>query len=195
MQKFLGVKISDIEKDITEKLSHESLIGIPVRTDLTLRDARRLFRREFIQKTLQTNYANVSEVADLLGVNRRSIHRDIKSLKLNMRKLKERMYKRNYFQKEVVDSIIKRTLDTYRSVIVPGKLDKLYRYVPELSRDIVRFLPSKSLTLREAMREFEQTYFAKLLEETSDNFKDMAKRANVRYETLLRKLKSLGLKR
>ncbi|MBI4152982.1 hypothetical protein HY497_00530, partial [Candidatus Woesearchaeota archaeon] len=141
MQKFLGITINELEKDITEKIGQEHLVGMVVRVDLSFEAAKKLFKKEFLERAIQTHYGNVSEVADIVGLDRRSIHRDIKSLKLDMRKLREKFYKSGYFEKEAVDGMIRGTLDQYKGIIRAEKLEKMYGHVRELSENIVDVLP------------------------------------------------------
>ena len=55
-------------------------------------------------------------------------------------------------------------------------------------------IPIQEMSLKKAEYEFELAYFKKLLSEHDGNLSHMAKKIELRYETLLRKLKSLGLK-
>jgi DNA-binding NtrC family response regulator len=194
MQKFLGITINELERDITEKLEQQQLIGFTIRTDLPFKQAKKLFKKEFLERTIQTHYGNVSEVADIIGLDRRSIHRDIKSLNVNITKLREKLYKKGYFEKEVVDNIIRNTLDNYREIIKPDRLGPMYGHIPELSEGIVKVLPVTDMTWKEAEEEFERIYLKAALENNSGNLTKTAKKIKVRYETLLRKMKKLGLK-
>ena len=195
MQKYLGITIAELEKDITEKIEQTGkLVGITVRIDLPFKEAKKLFKKEFLARAIQTHYGNVSEVADKVGLDRRSVHRDVKSLKLDMRKLREKLYKPGYFEREAVDSMIRRTLDTYRAFIRPEKLEQLYVHVPELSDHIVPVWPHV-MRWKEAEREFELVYLRNALEEHRWGLLLTARAIKLRYETLLRKMKKLGLVR
>ncbi|MFC1801545.1 helix-turn-helix domain-containing protein [Nanoarchaeota archaeon] len=193
MQKFLGIKVDELEKDITDKIERK-LIGYIIHTELSFKLAKNLFKKEFIKRLIQTHQGNVSEVAKLIGLDRRSIHRDIKKLDIDIRKLREKMYRVGYFKKEAMDSAIRKTLDTYKSILHPGKLKKFYEEVPLISENIVRFLPKKILSWKEAEEEFEKLYLSKVLEENKWNLSQTAKKIDLRYETLIRKIKKLKLK-
>lgn len=193
MQKFLGVKIEELEKDITDKIE-KKLIGYNIHTELPFKLAKNLFKREFLQRVIQTHQGNVSEAAKMLGMDRRSIHREIKKLDINVKKLRQNMYKVGYFKKEAMDTALRKTLDQYRDILHPEKLKKFYEEVPSISENIVKFLPKKPMTWKQAEEEFERLYLQQVLQENNWNLSKTAKQINLRYETLLRKIKKLGLK-
>lgn len=195
MQQHLGMTISELEKDITLKLEQQRLIGFTIRTDLPFAESKHLFKKEFLERTIQTHYGNISEVADIVGLDRRSIHRDIKSLKVDIRKVREKLYKHGYFEKEAVDGLIRNTLEHYRSFIHPDRLGSMYSYVPELSESIVKVLSVGEMKWKEAEMEFERAYLAAALKESGWSLRAAAKKIKIRYETLLRKMKKLGLRR
>src|SRR3989344_332561 len=192
MQKFLGITIRELEKDITEKIEHTKLIGITVRTDLPFKDAKKLFKKEFLERTIQTHYGNISEVADVVGLDRRSVHRDLKSLHVDIKKLREKMYKPRYFEKEAVDQLLPRSLDQYKSVIRSEKLGQMVDYVPELSEQIVNILPNTTVRWKDAEREFERIYLKAAIGRYK-NLSETARAIELRYETLLSKMKKLGM--
>lgn len=194
MQKFLGVKIDELEKDITDKIE-KKLIGYTIHTELTFKMAKNLFKREFLQKTIQTHQGNVSEAAKLLGLDRRSIHREIIKLNINVKKLRQTMYHLGYFKKEAMDAVLRKTLDSYKSILHPLKLKKFYEEIPLISENIVKFLPKKVMSWKEAEEEFEKLYLGKVLEENNWNLSQTAKKIDLRYETLIRKIKKLSLKK
>jgi DNA-binding NtrC family response regulator len=193
MQRFFGITIKKLEDDITEKLGQNLLIGLVVRIDLPFKEAKRYFKKEFLERSIQTHYGNISEVADVVGLDRRSIHRDLKSLNVDMKKLRERLYKPGYFKQEAVDTMIRKTLNHYKSLIRPEKLELLYNYVPELSQQIVRVLP-RDMKWKKAEQEFEKAYIKAILEMHHGSMTQTARRMGIRYETLLRKIKKLNLR-
>ena len=192
MQKFLGVTIREVERDITEKIGGERLIGLAVRADLPFKEAKRLFKKEFLERTLKTHYGNVSEVADILGLDRRSIHRDLKTLGVDMKKVREKVYKAGYFEKEAVDNVIRKVLEQYKQSIRPERLEKMYEYVPELSESIVHLLPLQT-SWKEAEHEFEKRYLKAVLARYT-TVSGTARAIGLRYETLLRKMKKFGMR-
>jgi len=194
MQRFLGIKVDELERDITDKIERK-LIGYTIHTELPFKLAKNLFKREFIQKIIQTHQGNVSEVAKLIGLDRRSIHREIKKLNIDVKKLRQTMYRIGYFKKEAMDLAIRKTLDSYKSILHPQKLKKFYEEVPLISENIVKFLPKKILTWKEAEEEFEKLYLKKILDENNWDLSKTAKQVDLRYETLIRKIKKLQLKK
>lgn len=103
------------------------------------------------------------------------------------------MIKTKYYQKEAVDAILKDTLDNYRQIIVPERLKKMYKNVDKLSSEIVEELPPVEMSWEEAEREFEKRYLEKALKENKGNISLTAKKIGLRYETLHRKLKKIGM--
>ncbi len=195
MQKYLGITINELEKDITEKIEQEKLIGFAIRVDLPFKEAKKLFKKEFLEKAIQTHYGNISEVADIVGLDRRSIHRDVKGLKVDVKKVREKLFKHGYFEREAVDGIIRRTLESYRDFVKAERLEKMYEHVVELSESIVRVLPTLNMGWKEAEKEFERAYLQRALENNGWNISLTARKIKLRYETLLRKMKRLGLQR
>lgn len=194
MQKFLGITINELEHDITSKLEQERLIGFSIRSDLSFKEAKKIFKKEFLERNIQTHYGNISEVADLVGLDRRSIHRDIKTLKVDVRKLREKFYKELYFEKEIVDTMIRKTLEGFKQVIRPEKLEQMYDHVPQLSENIVKVLPLH-MSWKDAEKEFEKTYLERTLADNRGSILATARKIKLRYETLLRKLKKLEIRR
>lgn len=193
MQKFLGVTINEMTGEITDRLD-APLWTFKIDTSIKFKIAKKLFKKDFITRLLKTHYGNVTDVAKILGLNRRSIHRQIKDLGVDIDACRKNLMSSNYFRKEVVDKMLRDTLDHYKSVIQPSALGKMYEGVGELSSDIVKELPTNEMTMKEAEHEFERRYLQVALEENNGNMTHTAKKIGLRYETLLRKLKDLGMK-
>ncbi len=194
MQKFLGVTINEIGKDITDKIEKNPLLRFNVNTALKFKTAKKIFKKDFITKVIQTSYGNISEVAKKLGVDRRSIHRAVKELRIDVKKCREIMLKPSYYRKEAVDNILRDTLSQYKSILRPSKLQQVYKNVPHLSKDIAETLPPILMTLKEAEQEFEKQYLSKALKEAKGSITKTAKKIGLRYETIIRKMKKLGMK-
>ena len=94
----------------------------------------------------------------------------------------------------VIGTRVKDALDEYKDVIKEEALQKAYEKVPKFSKEIINEIPTKKLTLKEAEEEFERRYLMKALEENNHNITTTAKKIKIRYETLIRKLKSLGIR-
>ena len=194
MHKFLGVTVSEIFDDISDKIEKNPLITYEINTALSFKAAKKLFKREFLKRLLQSHLGNVSLVATITGLDRRSIHRSIKELGIDIKKIRKEMISSKYYQKEVVGSIVRSTLDDYKMIIQPSRLEKMYKHVGELSKDIVKQLPAAEMEWDEAEKEFEKRYLEKALKENKGNISKTAKKIGLRYETLHRKLKKIGLK-
>jgi len=195
MHKLIGVTIKEVSSDISDKIEKNPLISYQINTDFKFKDAKNLFKREFLKRILQSNYGNISAAAKMLGIDRRSIHRDVKELNIDVKKVRKEMIKAKYYQKEAVDSILRNTLDSYKKIIVPGRLEMMYKNVNKLSSEIVEELPPVEMTWEEAEIEFEKQYMEKALKENNWNVSQTAKKIGIRYETLHRKIKKLGIVR
>ena len=194
MHKILGVTISEFGKDISDKIEKNPLIAYDIDTRLGFKAAKKLFKKQFLTRMLQTNFGNISAVAKVTGLDRRSVHRSIKELGVGIKKIRREMIKADYYRKEAVGGILKDTLENYKTIIRPGKLGDMYENVDKLSSDIVKELPAIEMTWNDAERMFEIQYFEKALKENKGNLSKTARKIGLRYETLHRKLKKLGLK-
>ncbi len=193
MQRFIGVTIGELAKDLSAKLTKSPLIDFIIDTSVPFKQAKRTFKQDYLRKLLQINYGNVSEVARISGLDRRSIHRIIKEARIDVQEIRHEMAKAYEIRQAAIGTIIEDVLGHYREILHPTKFDAMYRAVPELSRDILENLPDDPLTLKQAEREFEEEYMRKLLKEYGRHVSDAARHAGVRYETLHRKAKKLRL--
>jgi DNA-binding NtrC family response regulator len=194
MQKFLGASIAKIGEDISDRIESNPLINFEIDTALSFKAAKKFFKKQFITRMIRNHYGNISEVARISDVDRRSVHRAVLDLNIDVEKVRKEMIRPDYYKKEAVDGILRKTFDSYKEVIHPHKLELMYAQVPSLSENIVRELPERELTWKEAEREFEKQYLKKALEEDGKNISKVARKIGLRYETLYRKIKSLGLK-
>lgn len=190
MEKHWGITIPKLETDITDKLKNPQL-NIYIPTNLTFPEAKKVFKAEFIKRELNLNKGNISQLAKRLGVNRRSLHRAIKELSIEVEKASHKS--KEEYQQDVVDKTIRTTLDHYKQIIHPQQMEKMYQEVSVLSRNIAKFLPLEELTWRGAEKEFEKQFFEQVLRENDFNITKTAKKANIRIETLYRKIKKLGI--
>ena len=190
MEKNLGITIPKIEDDITDKLKHPHLdVYIPFH--LHFKDAKKEFKKEFIKQELRAHLGNISELAKVLDLDRRSIHRAIKNLKIDIEKVRVHM---KHNEDHIIDKTIRSTLAEYKEIIHPQKLERMYEDVPILSRNIAKFLPHQDFTWKEAEKEFEKQFLEKALKDSNGNISKAAVKVDIRVETLHRKIKKLGLK-
>ncbi|MBR9691675.1 hypothetical protein GOV06_02720 [Candidatus Woesearchaeota archaeon] len=194
MHKILGVTISEFGKDITDSIEKNPLIAYDIDIRLGFKAAKKLFKKQFLTRMLQTNFGNISAVAKVTELDRRSVHRAVKELGIGIKGIRRDMIKADYYRREAVGEILKGTLDSYKTVIRPGKLENMYENVDKISFDIVKELPAIEMSWDAAEKMFEIQYFEKALKENKGNVSRTARRIGLRYETLHRKLKKLGLK-
>jgi transcriptional regulator of acetoin/glycerol metabolism len=194
MHKILGVTISEFGKDISDKIEKNPLIAYDIDTDLEFKSAKKFFKKQFLTRMLQTHFGNISAVAKVTGMDRRSVHGAVKELGIKIKGIRRDMLKADYYRRVAVGGILKNTLDSYKTVIRPGKLENMYENVEKISSDIVKELPEIDMSWDSAERMFEKAYFQKALKENKGNVSKTARKIGLRYETLHRKLKKLGLK-
>ena len=195
LHRYLGVTINELNRELSDRIEANPLISFDINTTLSFKAAKKLFKKQFLQSLIRNHYGNISEVAKIARIDRRSIHRAVNELKIDVAKVRKEMLRPDYYRKEALDVIFRQTLDTYRGVIHPEKLENIYRHVPSLTKDIAKELPLAEMTLKEAEAEFERQYIRKALEENSWNISDTARKIGLRFETLHRKIKKLGIKK
>jgi len=193
MEKSWGVTIPKLETDITSKLKESSLnIYIPLGKDFS--ESKKQFKKEFLKQELRLHLGNISQLAKVLDMDRRSIHRAIKDFHIDMDDVRQHEETPEQFQEEVVDKKIRTSLEQYTGLIQAEKMQDFYKELPRLSRNIAKFLPKPEMTWKEAEEEFERQFLKRSLEEQSNNITKTAKKINIRVETLHRKIKKLHLK-
>lgn len=194
MHKFLGVSIDELNRDITEKLGRSPFLEIEIDTSIPFKEAKKRFKAAFLRKILRISYGNISEAAKKIGVNRRSIHRLVKEARIDVDRIREELVRPYEVKQKALNIVIEDVLDHYKKVIHPTKLEKMYKNVSEISKDIMEELPEYDYNLKDAEDEFEREYIKKALSENKHNITKTAKKIGLRYETLLRKMKELGIK-
>ncbi len=192
MERNWGIKIPQVESDITDQLTKAPLsIYIPPQT--TFQKAKRAFKKEFFKRELQLHVGNISQLAKMLGLDRRSLHRAIKELDINMDEI--RREESSKYKEVMIDQTIRDTLEQYKQIIQPQKMDLIYQDLSSLSRNIAKFLPSPDLTWKDAELEFEKQFLGQALKDNEGNVGKAAAEIKLRAETLHRKVKKLGLKK
>jgi DNA-binding NtrC family response regulator len=192
MQKYLGVKVSNIESDITDQLKNSTLLDISIDTKLPYKQAKKAFKRAYLMRLLQMHLGNISIAATVAGLDRRSIHRLVLSLKVPTLKFREDA-EPLYVRQAAVQGIIQGVLGQYKSALNPIKYKAFSAKTEAISEDIVKELPETHLTLKEAEHSFEKAYLSQLLKECS-TIAEAAKITKLRYEVLHRKLRNLGIR-
>lgn len=193
MEKNWGLTIPKLESDLTDRLKNPYLYMYIPHAD-SFDSAKRKFKKEFLRWELQLHLGNVSQLSKMLGLDRRSIHRAIKELDIDMDEIRREDDTEQKYKENLVDQTIRSTLEQYKAIIHPQKMELLYQELPSLSRNIAKFLPSPELTWKEAEEEFERQFLCHALKENAGNIAQAAKRVKLRVETLHRKVKKLGLR-
>jgi DNA-binding NtrC family response regulator len=193
-EKVIGTDINELNLDISDKLEKNPLLSFAVSTSLNFKSAKKVFRKQYLTRLLQLFYGNISKVGQVSGLDRRTIHRYIEELSIDVEKIREEMIRNQEYKKEAVSSVLKDTISEYESMIDSTKIKKVYDQVPELSEGIAKELPITTMSWKEAEQEFEKDYLIKALNDNSWDEKKTAKKIKVSYETIHRKIKQLGLK-
>lgn len=191
--KALGITVDKLTEDITTKLTKSPLLEFPINPSIKFKQAKKFCKKAYIEKMLELHLGNISEVAREAGTDRRSIHRLIRQLHININKIKGELLRPYDMKISLLSHAIEDVLDRYKTVFHPEKLEKMYRDVNMLSENLIKELPEKKLTLKEAEEEFERTYITKALEQNNHNITQTAKKIGLRYETLQRKMKALSI--
>lgn len=194
MEKHLGITIPKIEADITDKLK-QPLLNIYIPFNLPFTKAKKLFKKEFFKKELQSHRGNISQLAKTLNLDRRSVHRTIKDLGIKIKDIREQELLPEQYQEKHIGQAIRSTLQPYEEIIQPQKMEKIYEEVHTLSRNIAKFLPLEEFTWKQAEQEFEKQFLEHALEESRGSVSETAKKIKLRPETLHRKVKKLGLRK
>ena len=192
MENQLGITIPKIEADITDKL-RQPLLNVYLPSGLPFVKAKKIFKREFLKRELFEHQGNISELAERLDLDRRSIHRTIKDLGIRIKAIREK--DPSHYREEMVDLTIRSTLEQYKEILQPKKMEQLYEEIPKLSRNIARFLPHEDLTWKQAESEFEKQFLEQALKDNNWNVGETARKIRIRAETLSRKVRKLGLKK
>ncbi|MDO8642204.1 MAG: helix-turn-helix domain-containing protein [Candidatus Woesearchaeota archaeon] len=193
LHQILGVTIGELSRDITAKLGKNPFFDFHIDTKIKFKDAKKRFKEAYLRKLLLITYGNVSEVARIAAVDRRSVHRLAKKGKIDIDQIRTDMVKAYEVKQSAVTSMIEDVLDSYKSVLHPAKLERAYHSVSGLSKEIVDNLPDEPLPLKDAEEVFEAEYLQKALDENGHRMAQTAKKIGIRSETLFRKCKKLAL--
>jgi DNA-binding NtrC family response regulator len=192
-EKLIGASISKLTTDITSKLDRMSIFELDIDYSQSYAAAKKKFRKSYLTRLLLLNLGNISEAAKLAGLDRRSLHRMIGSMGIDVSKIKKELHRPYNIRVGAMSHLIEGVLDNYRRIIHPDKLRNIYMNVNNISENIVNELPELKLGMKEAEREFERLFFRRVLENAGGNVSLAARKIGLRYETLHRKLKALGM--
>ena len=147
MKEYLGVRISEIKTDITDKIAANPLLGMRIHFELEFKEAKRVFKKDFLEKLIQTHHGNISEVARITGVDRRSIHRIVD--KDIAQRIRTDLPKPYFLKKKEVEEIIESVVQSYEKILNKETVENFYQAAPQLSSEITDLLPDTSLSLKE----------------------------------------------
>lgn len=194
IERTLGIAIPQLEVDITDKLARPSLhIYIPL--DVSFAAAKKCFKKEFLRRELEFHGGNISQLAKTLEIDRRSIHRSVKELGILVDRSSLLGESRQEWQEEQVDRTIRSTLDQYKDIFQPDKMDVMYQQFQSLSKHIAQVLPYHVFRWKEAEEEFERQFLSEMLREQGWDVSSTARKLRLRQETLYRKIKRLELRK
>ena len=191
--KYLGIEINKLSDDITSKISRQATVDIEIDTTLPYKEAKKKYKKQYLEKVLKLKLGNISEAAKTMSTDRRSIHRLIHDFHIDIKKIKHELVKPYYIKLSSINYAIENTLDKYKEIIHPKKLETMYKNVTTVSEDILKELPESPISLKNAEEEFDKKYLKQKLEENNNNPQLTAKKIGLRYETVLRKIKKLNL--
>ena len=194
MEKSWGIYIPQVQSDLTDKLQTNLPVKFYISLASPFQDAKRRFKFEFLKNQLHLHGGNISQLAQFVGLDRRSVHRAIKRLDLHLEDARREAHHGSSHQEKMIDQTIRFALEEYKDIIQPQKMEKMYQEVPILSRHLAKLLPHNHLTWKQAEREFEKQFLSQALVEHKGKIAETARRLKIQPETLHRKISRLGLK-
>lgn len=189
--KVIGKSIEKLNEDISTKIKQIIFGNITIDIEIPFKDAKREFKKEFLTNLIKKNCGNVSEVARLAEIDRRSVYRLIDYDPL--RKTREELPKISYIKQAEMGSAIEDAVNGFKDIIPRRHMMDFYEEIPKLCEEILRGFNDESITLKEAEEEFEKKYFSAALIKFDYDISRTAVHIGLRYETLHRKIKNLGI--
>ena len=194
MEKSWGIYVPQVQSDITDKLQANLPAKFYVPAASSFQEAKKIFKSEFLKNQLHLHGGNISQLAKFAGLDRRSIHRAIKKLGIEIGNVRRELDLTNSHQEKMIDQTIRFALEGYRDIFQPQKMEKIYQEVPALSKNLAKLLPHNHLTWKQAEREFEKQFLMQALAEHKGKVAETARRLKIQAETLHRKITKLRLK-
>lgn len=194
LQKYIGVTIKELSKDITDVIGNNPLLNFEIDTSQKFKLAKKVFKKIYLERLLKLCYGDVTEASKVAGIDRRTIHRLIREFRINIGKFRADAFRPEYVQKKAVNASIKTILENYQDIIHPKKLNRMYKNVPQLSEEILKEMTFSFTKLAEAEKQFEIAFLTKAMKENNWKVSKTASRIGLRTETLFRKIKELDLR-
>ena len=193
LQKAIGVTIKELNEDITAKLKKNPLLEFNINTNISLKIAKKAFRKGYIEKVLKSHFGDVSAAARILDVDRKTIHRMIAELKIDINECRKTFVTEEYIKEEVVSHALQDIFKSYREILHPSKINEAYENTSKISEDIVKEIKFTFITLKDAEKEFEREYISAALKENNNSLPKTAKKIGLSHEALFRKAKTLRI--
>lgn len=192
VHKAIGVTIKELNEDITLKLKKNPLLEFSINTSIPLKSAKKSFRKGYIEKVLRSHYGDVTAASRILQVDRKTIHRMILELGININECRRALVSEDYVKEAAVSSALTEVIRNYEGVLHPSKISEAYANADRISEDIVKDVKFSFIPLKEAEKEFEREFISAALKENNNSLVKTAKAIKISHEALYRKAKSLG---
>jgi DNA-binding NtrC family response regulator len=193
MRKYLGMTVSELSADVSDKLKHSPLLEFEIDVDVKFKKAKKQFRKKYLQRLVQLHFGNISQVARLSGMDRRSVHRLVAGLGVRADKFRKELHKQQFYVAGEVKSILEQSTRKYERSLAPERYQAFYKATPVISADIAAELPVEFPTLDQAEHEWERRYLEAAMKAFGPSPVAAARKIGLRYETLRRKLVKHGL--
>lgn len=187
MKKFLGVKVDEINEDISSKVMRPEL-KIPVNMEMKYKKSKEEFKKRYLIQLLQQVNGNVSKAAEISGLDRRSLHRLIKKYKIKIKEVRKIHYTAEDQKVEYVYNVVEEALSKYD--LTKQKKEELKK---EDVKDISSEMPEIRISFKEAMAQFDMEYLKKALAANLYDKEKTAKKIGLARETLQRKISGLEI--
>ncbi len=183
----LGITVGEVVNDISTVLA-EGDLDFDIDLTTPLKEAKRKFKRDYFIQLLQQTQGNISEASRKAGIDRRTIHRYIEKIEVDLDKIRNQLYQFTDERKQKhVSDIVERTLKKYDLGSFTDKIEN--RTIATLST----CMPSYHLPVDQALALFEKKYLEKAFETWGPHMKQVADNVGVRPETISVKCKELDV--
>ena len=190
--RYLGISIRELHDDITNRLGDPTIDMIPFEKR-DYKEAKSVFLKHFLVRLLNRHRGNVKSASDEARSSRRTLHRMIKNLSIDLSSIRRETSYPEY-ENKIYDTVEK-SLKQYEDVLHPKKIDDIYSNMDSISKDIAKgTIDSAKLSMREASDIFDYFFLADKIREAKGNLSRTSKEIGLSYETLYRKLRRLKTK-
>ena len=184
------IDVDKLNQDITEKIKRFQLHA-SINTLKPFKLAKKDFKKEFLRNLIKKNCGNISEVARIADIDRRSIHRIVDES--DIKTIREQLPRRYELRQNELNDLFENVTDSYKAVVPEQIIKEIYKDIPKITEEIIEEIPDGTMSLKDAEEEFEKEYIEKALQDNDYNIGKTAKLIGIRHETLSRKVKALGL--